>query len=92
MSRHPSFLIAPDKFKGSLTSYQVATQISQSILKVIPSAAVVVPLSNSKVSKGSDWFIEKLDVLERIKKSDFVITASLLLPLCQTSSPNWPTR
>jgi glycerate kinase len=38
-------------------------------------AAAVVPLFNSKVSKGSDWFIEKLNVLERIKRSDFVITA-----------------
>ena len=38
--RPPRFLIAPDKFKGSLTSTEVAIRIAQSILKVIPSAVI----------------------------------------------------
>ncbi len=48
----PTFLLCPDKFKGSATSQEVITSISKGILKVLPDAEV----TSKAISDGGEGF------------------------------------
>ncbi|HEY8965213.1 MAG TPA: glycerate kinase, partial [Candidatus Methylacidiphilales bacterium] len=52
----PSFLIAPDKFKGTLSAREAAEALARGIARVAPQASVrLLPLSD-----GGEGFVETL--------------------------------
>ncbi|MGK0315789.1 MAG: glycerate kinase [Saprospiraceae bacterium] len=63
-SLSPRILIAPDKFKGSMTAYEISSILKSEIEKVIPAANV----SCSPLADGGDGSIEILAKYVKLEK------------------------
>ncbi|NOT74069.1 MAG: glycerate kinase [Cyclobacteriaceae bacterium] len=80
-----TIVVAPDKFKGSLTSKQVCAAIKESLLEIDPSLTIIsIPLADggegtsdllTELSHGTIVKIKALDPLFRVTETEYGISA-----------------